>query len=149
MVRMFDAFGTLPNSLPGFFARKVTETEVRHNVDKYLGTTEGVSFHAGLFKNTVPAFAEATARPGAIDMDGKHRYSGPPIAVLRVDGNFYDSYQDAMYYLYERVPVGGYVIFDDLGNDEPTARFWREFKKEQNLTEKLTQIDWTGTYFRK
>ena len=37
-----------------------------------------------------------------------------PIAVLRVDGNFYASYQDVLYAVYENVPVGGIVIFDDL-----------------------------------
>jgi hypothetical protein len=25
-------------------------------------------------------------------------------------GNFYDSYQDAFYYLYDKVPIGGIVI---------------------------------------
>lgn len=34
--------------------------------------------------------------------------------MLRIDGNFYDSYQDALYYLYPLVPVGGWVIFDDI-----------------------------------
>ena len=33
------------------------------------------------------------------------------IAVLRVDGNFYDSYQDAMYYMYDFVSIGGIIIF--------------------------------------
>ena len=45
-----------------------------------------------------------------------------PIAVLRIDGNFYDSYQDAMYYLYEYVPVGGFVIFDDYFTHPPVQR---------------------------
>jgi hypothetical protein len=38
------------------------------------------------------------------------------LAVLRTDGNYYDSYQDALYHLYPRVSVGGCIIFDDIYN---------------------------------
>ena len=36
------------------------------------------------------------------------------IAILQLDRNFHDAHQDALYYLYNFVPVGGYVILDDL-----------------------------------
>lgn len=45
------------------------------------------------------------------------------IAVLRVDGNFYDSYQDAMYYMYDVVRIGGIMIFDDVMSHPPVNRF--------------------------
>ena len=50
---------------------------------------------AGLFNETTPAYARA--------------HPNRKIAVLRVDGNFYASYQSVMYALYEHVPVGGVV----------------------------------------
>ena len=74
---------------------------------------------------------------------------GNKIAVLRVDGNFYDSYQDAMYYLYESVSLGGYVIYDDVFSHNEVMRFWEEFKSEQKLEEELIRIDSFSAWFRK
>ena len=47
--------------------------------------------------------------------------------------------QDILYNLYEFVPVGGYVIFDDIGNgkDHGVRRLWNDFKSEQKLPETL------------
>ena len=39
--------------------------------------------------------------------------TGRPLAVLRMDGDMYESLTDTLYNLYEFVPVGGYVICDD------------------------------------
>jgi len=40
-------------------------------------------------------------------------------------------YQEAMYYFYERVPVGGYVIFDDVRSHPEVMAFWKDFKRNQ------------------
>ena len=71
--------------------------------------TRNVSLHRGLFNDTLPRFHK--------------KYAGTQLklSVLRIDGNWYDSHQDALFYLYEFVPVGGYVIFDDV-MFMPTAR---------------------------
>ena len=57
------------------------------------------------------------------------------IAVFRIDGNFYDSYADALYYGYEKVPVGGIVIFDDVFSHAAVMRAWLDFKGDQGLSE--------------
>lgn len=49
------------------------------------------------------------------------------------------------------MPVGGYVIFDDVldvGHDE-VMQCWVDFKADNNLPEKLIQIDYSSAYFRK
>ena len=72
--------------------------------------------------------------------------------MLRIDGNFYDSYQDAFYYLYDLIPVGGIIILDDANKFHPAVlRFWSDFKKEQKLPEDLVPIpnDSLGMWFRK
>ena len=43
-------------------------------------------------------------------------------AVLRMDANFYDSYADVLYTMYEDISVGGIVIFDDV---YPSQFFYR------------------------
>lgn len=86
-----------------------------------------VKFHVGLFENTAAKFRQE-ATP-----DTK-------IAVLRIDGNHYYSYQDAMYNLYDFVPVGGIVIFDDVYDHPVVADFWNHFRKDYGMAEKLQRV---------
>lgn len=132
-VHLFDAFESLPGYKTTSTYLAVPQSAVQHNFEKY-NLKDGYVFHKGLFKDSVPPFAKS--------------FTGN-ISVLRVDGNFYDSYQDAMYYLYDKVPVGGYVIFDDVRTHEAVMRFWLDFKKDQGLPEELTTIDFHSAYFKK
>ena len=54
-----------------------------------------------------------------------------------------------MYHLYDYVPVGEFVIFDDIMSHPAVMRFWLDFKKDQKIPETLTQIDMHSAYFRK
>ena len=54
-----------------------------------------------------------------------------------------------MYNLYDYVPVGGFVIFDDVMSHPAVMRFWLDFKNDQKLPETLTRIDMHSAYFRK
>ena len=98
---------------------------------------ENVHFHKGLFQKSCPAFHAANP-------DTK-------IAVLRVDGNFYSSYQDVLYALYDHIPIGGFVIFDDVnaGSDHGVMRAWKDFKAEQGLPEELIPVSKDTAFFRK
>jgi len=64
-----------------------------------------------------------------------------PIAILRIDGNFYDSYQDCLYNLYDFVPVGGVVIFDDFAHIAPNQA-WRDLQADQDFKESVTRMDY-------
>lgn len=134
-VIVFDAFESLPGygENANFLAN--SQHTVEHNFWKYGMLDEGVIFIRGLFGKTLPEYKQDNPKS--------------EIAVLRIDGNFYDSYQDAMYYLYEFVPVGGFVIFDDYNSHKAVQRFWHDFKFEQGLLEELITIDRHSVYFRK
>ncbi len=58
---------------------------------------ERVHFHPGLVERTIPA--QAPDR----------------IAILRLDTDWYESTRHELDHLYDRVPSGGVVIFDDYG----------------------------------
>lgn len=138
---VFDAFETLQrlNVYEGkgrssFLS--VTEHQVRHNFAKY-GVLEGAHFYKGLFSASLPRFAT------------QYRSEGRSIAVLRVDGNFYSSYQDALYELYPFVPVGGIVIFDDILSHAPVQEFWSDFTRDYSVKETLHAIDDHSAWFRK
>mmetsp|Transcript_42229 Transcript_42229/g.82878 ORF Transcript_42229/g.82878 Transcript_42229/m.82878 type:complete len:351 (+) Transcript_42229:37-1089(+) len=120
-----------------------TEQDVRNNFELLdifrdnEGSNERVAVHfrKGLFQSTVPALAT--------DSNIEN------IAVFRVDGNFYDSYQDALYYGYEKISIGGIIIFDDVMSHPAVMRCWNDFKKDQGLTEDLNRIDRHSAWFRK
>lgn len=65
----------------------VSEETVRTNFEMYQALDSKVIFHKhkGLFNDTVPQF--------------RAKNSAAKIAVFRVDGNFYGSYHDALYYV--------------------------------------------------
>ena len=134
-VHIFDAF----ESLLGIYGASseyiaVTEEEVKHNFQKYGYLASNVVFHKGLFDDTVPVFANETSRQ---------------LAVLRIDGNVYESYRVPLYYLYNLVPVGGFVIFDDVLSHAGAMKAWTDFKSEQGLEEELTKIDDHSAWFQK
>ena len=109
----------------------VPESVVRAAFDTFKLGGPNIHYHKGLFQNTVPG--------------GK----GGAIAVLRIDVHFYDSYQDALYSMYESVPVGGIVIFDGVMSHPAVMRCWLDFKQDQRLSETLNRIDWGSAWFRK
>lgn len=132
-VFVFDAFQTLPGYRKNKYFLMNSKETVEGNFRQHSALSH-THFLTGLFMNTVPVFAKG--------------YNGQ-IAVLRLDGNFYDSHQDALYYLYDKVPVSGFVIFDDVMSHPAVARFWRDFKTDQGLPEMLHRIDHHSAFFQK
>jgi O-methyltransferase len=133
---VIDAFEDLPPETYGAAAKYLftSEARVRDNFENFhVNDPDRVHFLKGMFHNTAPVLGGSVTS----------------IAVLRVDGNFYDSYQDVMYNLYEKVPVGGIVIFDDVFSHPYVLQFWRDFQHDQGLTEELIRIDRHSGWFRK
>jgi O-methyltransferase len=91
-----------------------------------------VRLHVGWFQNTIPAAKDAIG----------------PIAILRMDGDFYDSYMIGFNHLWDNVVPGGFMIFDDWvlkGCREAVA----EFFAARGLHEYVGYADATVRYVRK
>lgn len=71
------------------------------------------------------------------------------LALLRVDGDLYESTRDALVHLYPKVVDGGYVIIDDYGILEPCRRAVEEFRQAHGVGETLHVIDGHGVYWRR
>jgi Macrocin-O-methyltransferase (TylF) len=54
-----------------------------------------------------------------------------------------------MYWLYEKVPIGGIVIFDDIFSHPAVMEFGNDFKAEKQLPENLVRSDMHSSCFRK
>jgi O-methyltransferase len=105
--------------------------EVRANFAKYGLLDDRVRFLEGWFKDTLPT--------APIER----------LAVLRVDGDLYESTLDALEPLYPKVAAGGFVIVDDYGCVPACKLAVDEFRERHNITAPLEQIDWTGVLWRK
>jgi len=91
---------------------------------------DNVRFLKGWFKDTLP---------------------GAPIerlAVLRLDGNLYESTMDALKALYAKVSRGGFVIVDDYGVIPACRQAIHDFLSQNGLTVELIKIDDDSVYWR-
>jgi O-methyltransferase len=71
------------------------------------------------------------------------------IALMRLDGDLYESTMDAITALYDKLSPGGYVIVDDYNDFEPCRRAITEFRESRGITSDLHTVDWTAVYWRK
>lgn len=138
-VHLFDAFDVKVSKYEPGHRDLFAQTRPRDVIEyfKMFGVdNKGLQIHRGLFNQSLPPFY------------AMHSNNDLKIAVLRIDGNWYDAHQDALYYLYSFVPVGGYVIFDDF-TFPWVQTLWSDFTRDQGFTEEMVLIDAYAGYFRK
>ncbi|MFV0316866.1 MAG: TylF/MycF/NovP-related O-methyltransferase [Microthrixaceae bacterium] len=110
---------------------KVGLEEVRANFGRYGLLDDRVRFLEGWFRDTLP---------------------GAPIeqiAVLRLDGDLYESTMDALVALEPRVSPGGFVIVDDYGGWEPCREAVADYRQSQGIDCPMFSVDWTGAWWQK
>jgi O-methyltransferase len=71
------------------------------------------------------------------------------LALLRLDGDLYESTMDALLALYDKVSPGGYVIVDDYGCLPPCKQAITDFRAQRGITDPIEEVDWTGAFWRK
>ncbi|MEM7409481.1 MAG: TylF/MycF/NovP-related O-methyltransferase [Myxococcota bacterium] len=141
-VMLADSFAGLPPPDP---ERYPADAGDRHHQKRFLAVTEAeveANFRAfdlwddqvvlvpGWFADTLP------------------RFPSERIAVLRLDGDLYQSTREALEHLYPRLSVGGWCIVDDYGL-APCARAVDDYRREHGIEEPLEKIDWTGVAWRR
>lgn len=109
----------------------VSADQVRRAFERYGLLDDRVRFLEGWFSDTLPA--------APIER----------LAVLRLDGDLYESTIDALDALYPLLSVGGYVIVDDYGAWEPCRRAVDDYRAAHGITDEITSVDWTGVHWRR
>ncbi len=110
----------------------VSLESVKSNFKKFDMLDDRVKFLQGWFKDTLPAAPIST------------------IAVLRLDGDMYESTMDTLNALYAKVSPGGFVIVDDYGLPEDACkRAVHDFRNAHGLTEPIIDIDGFGAFWRR
>ncbi len=105
--------------------------QVKANFARYGLLDERVKFLEGWFADTLPA--------APIDR----------IAVLRLDGDLYESTMDALVNLEEKVTPGGYIIVDDYNSLDACRNAVEKYRADHGITDEIHRIDWTGVWWQK
>lgn len=71
------------------------------------------------------------------------------IAVLRLDGDWYESTKICLEKLYDKVIEGGIIIIDDYGHWVGAKKATDEFREKNNIKSPLIQTDYTEHYWIK
>jgi O-methyltransferase len=105
--------------------------DVKKNFELYGMLDDRVKFLPGWFKDTLPT--------APIER----------LALMRLDGDLYESTTDCLKALYPKLSIGGYVIIDDYHAIPASAQATDDFRREHGITEDLVKVDWTCVYWRK
>lgn len=108
----------------------VSLDEVKANFARYRLLDEQVVFLEGLFKDTLPS-----APIGRI-------------AVLRLDGDLYDSTKDGLA-LYDKLSPGGTLIADDYFLFDGQRKAIDEFRSAHGIADPIVRIDHFGGFWIK
>ncbi len=109
----------------------VSLEQVIANFAKYDLLDDQVKFLKGWFRNTLPT--------APIEK----------LAVLRLDGDMYESTMEALVALYPKLVPGGYLIVDDYGAIPGCRQAVQDYRQSEAITEEILGVDWTGVFWRK
>jgi hypothetical protein len=126
--------GVAPDSGAEFHTWKdfaVSLPEVKANFARYGLLDEQVVFLEGLFKDTLPT-APVTH-----------------LAVLRLDGDMYESTRDGIVHLYPKLSSGGTLIADDYHLFEAHRTAIDEYRAAHGISDPIQRIDEWGVYWVK
>ncbi len=71
------------------------------------------------------------------------------IAILRLDGDWYESTKVCLEHLYDKVSVGGYILIDDYNFWPGCKKAVDEFFQTRGFTPNITKIDSSGISIKK
>jgi len=109
----------------------VSIEDVKRNFAKYDLLDDQVAFLKGWFKDTLP--------DAPIEK----------LALLRLDGDLYESTIQALDALYDKVSIGGFVIIDDYHVVAACKQAVHAFLSTRKLTPEIIEIDGVGVYWQK
>ncbi|OMC08730.1 TylF/MycF/NovP-related O-methyltransferase [Mycolicibacterium fortuitum] len=121
--------GLRTQSLAGILG--VPVTEVKANFERYGLLDDQVRFLPGWFKDTL--------HDAPIDQ----------IAVLRIDGDLYESTIQALEALYPRLSPQGFCIIDDYHDLKPCREAVTDYRERHGITAEIVDIDGTAVLWRK
>jgi len=143
VVWVADSFEGLPKPNPKLYPEdegddlfsleqlRISEEQVKTNFKRFNLLDNNVCFLKGWFKDTLP--------------------SAPieKLAIIRLDGDMYESTMDGLVNLYHKLSPGGFLIVDDYGIIPACKRAVHAFRDKHGITEEIVNIDDSGYFWKK
>ena len=142
-VYAIDSFEGLPPPKPHMFPLDegfhlhlypelaVSLEQVEANFARYGLLDEQVIFVKGWFQNTLPSL------------------DAGPFALLRLDGDLYESTYIALEALYPKLSPGGFVIFDDYKLLRSVQAAASDYRTLRGIEAPIHEIDWNSVWWQK
>lgn len=107
--------------------------EVQNNFTSYRLLDDKVRFLKGWFRDTLPT--------APIER----------LALMRLDGDYYESTWDGLANLYDKLEVGGYAIIDDYGEDTWTycRKAVDDFRRQRGIDDPMIRVDSKCFYWQR
>jgi hypothetical protein len=109
----------------------VSLEQVKSYFDRYGLLDDQVRFLKGWFRDTLPIAPIES------------------LAVIRLDGDLYESIMDGLVHLYPKLSVGGYLIVDDFGNILQTRQAVLDYRAAHGIKDRIVQVDYSAAYWRR
>jgi len=109
----------------------VSLDQVKENFDRYGLLDDQVVFIKGFFGDTLPSL------------------DAEPFALIRLDGDMYESTYVALECLYPKLSIGGFAIIDDYGAIEQCRSAVTDYRAKIGIDDYIQQVDWTGVWWQK
>jgi O-methyltransferase len=143
IVWVADSFEGLPPADPAKYPKEspiplhlyanlaVSLEQVRENFARYGLLDDQVRFLKGWFRDTLPT--------APIEK----------LALMRLDGDLYESTMDGLVALYPKLSPGGFAIIDDYNFMPSCNEAVDDFRRERGIQEPLSLIEGGGAFWRK
>ena len=109
----------------------ISEAEVRRNFAAYGLLDDQVVFLKGLFKDSLPSLKDH------------------PFALIRLDGDMYESTMDGLVNLYDGLANGGCVVIDDYWILESCRKAVHDFLDSRGQAPVIEEINGKAVWWRK
>lgn len=104
---------------------------MKANFARYGLLDDNVRFVKGWFKETLPTLSD-------------ERW-----ALIRLDGDMYESTMDGLTPLCPDLTLGGHLVIDDYWGVEACRQAVHDYRDEHAIHEPIRRIDWTGAYWQR
>ena len=110
---------------------RISKEQVQENFKRFNVLDDKVKFLKGWFKDTLP--------------------NAPieKLAIVRLDGDMYESTMDGLVNLYHKLSPGGFLIIDDYGTIPYCKKAVHDFRDKHGITEEIINIDGSGHFWQK
>ncbi len=105
--------------------------QVRANFERYGLLDDQVCFLKGWFRDTLPTIRAER------------------FAVIRLDGDLYESTMDALTHLYPKLSMGGWLIVDDYGDIAACRQAVQDYRDRHHINDRILPIDASGVYWQR